>query len=455
MNFEYLNSLLSERKYSALVKELYEMNAVDAADFLAIVSDEDLPKVFRMLKKGIAAEIFAELESDTQEKIIHVFSDQEFSKILDQLYIDDVMDMLDELPANVVDRIIKNADKQTRAEINRFLKYEEDSAGSVMTSEFVRIRASMTVADAVSCIRRVGAHKETVYVVYVTDNARVLKGTIELRDLLFAKEDDIIEDIMEKSVISALTTDHQEEVAQKIAKYDLLALPVVDSEDRLVGIVTVDDALDVIEEEATEDIEIMSAILPSDKPYLKTSIFETWKQRIPWLLLLMISATFTSAIITGYEGKLHTGGALGIILTAFIPMLMGTGGNAGGQSSSTIIRSLSLGEVRMGNILRVLWKELRVSILCGVTLAVASFIKTLVLDFRCDFSPQNINVSIVVSLTLFATVIMAKLVGSSLPILAKRIGLDPAVMASPFITTIVDAISLLIYFAIASALLLS
>ena len=455
MNFEYLNSLLSERKYSALVKELYEMNAVDAADFLAIVSDEDLPKVFRMLKKGIAAEIFAELESDTQEKIIHAFSDQEFSKILDQLYIDDVMDMLDELPANVVDRIIKNADKQTRAEINRFLKYEEDSAGSVMTSEFVRIRASMTVADAVSCIRRVGAHKETVYVVYVTDNARVLKGTIELRDLLFAKEDDIIEDIMEKSVISALTTDHQEEVAQKIAKYDLLALPVVDSEDRLVGIVTVDDALDVIEEEATEDIEIMSAILPSDKPYLKTSIFETWKQRIPWLLLLMISATFTSAIIKSYEGRLSTSGALGIILTAFIPMLMGTGGNAGGQSSSTIIRSLSLGEVRMGNILRVLWKELRVSILCGITLAVASFIKTLVLDFRCDFSADNINVSIVVSLTLFATVIMAKLVGSSLPILAKRIGLDPAVMASPFITTIVDAISLLIYFAIASALLLS
>ena len=453
MNFEYLNSLLSERKYSALVKELYEMNAVDAADFLAIVSDEDLPKVFRMLKKGIAADIFAELESDTQEKIIHAFSDQEFSKILDQLYIDDVMDMLDELPANVVDRIIKNADKQTRAEINRFLKYEEDSAGSVMTSEFVRIRASMTVAEAVSCIRRVGAHKETVYVIYVTDNARVLKGIVELRDLLFAREDDLIEDIMDKSVISALTTDHQEEVAQKIAKYDLLALPVVDSEDRLVGIVTVDDALDVIEEEATEDIEIMSAILPSDKPYLKTGIFETWKQRIPWLLLLMVSATFTSAIISHYEMTLAES-VYGIILTAFIPMLMGTGGNAGGQSSGTIIRSLSLGEVRMGNILRVLWKELRVSMLCGATLAVASFVKTLVLDFGCDFSPENINVSIVVALTLFATVIMAKLVGSSLPILAKRIGLDPAVMASPFITTIVDAISLLIYFAIASALLI-
>jgi len=454
MNFEYLNSLLSERKYSALVKELYEMNAVDAADFLAIVSDEDLPKVFRMLKKGIAADIFAELESDTQEKIIHAFSDQEFSKILDQLYIDDVMDMLDELPANVVDRIIKNADKQTRAEINRFLKYEEDSAGSVMTSEFVRIRASMTVSEAVSCIRRVGAHKETVYVIYVTDNARVLKGIVELRDLLFAKEDELIENIMDKSVISALTTDHQEEVAQKIAKYDLLALPVVDSEDRLVGIVTVDDALDVIEEEATEDIEKMSAMLPSDKPYLKTGVFETWRQRILWLLLLMVSATFTSAIITSYEGRLSTSGALGIVLTAFIPMLMGTGGNAGGQSSSTIIRSLSLGEVRMGNIFRVLWKELRVSMLCGVTLAVASFVKTLVLDFRCDFSPENISVSIVVSITLFSTVIMAKLVGSSLPILAKRIGLDPAVMASPFITTIVDAISLLIYFAIASAILL-
>ncbi len=454
MNFEALNSLLAERKYSALVKELYEMNAVDAAEYLAIVSDEDLPKVFRMLKKGVAAEIFAELDSDVQEKIIHAFSDQEFSKILDQLYIDDVMDMLDELPANVVDRIIKNADKQTRAEINRFLKYEDDSAGSVMTSEFVRIRSSMTVADAVSCIRRVGAHKETVYVIYVTDNARVLEGIVELRDLLFAKEDELIEDIMDKSVISALTTDPQEEVAQKIAKYDLLALPVVDSEGRLVGIVTVDDALDVIEEETTEDIEKMAAILPSDKPYLKTGIFETWKQRIPWLLLLMLSATFTSAIIGHFEGELSASGALGIILTAFIPMLMGTGGNAGGQSSGTIIRSLSLGEVRMGNILTVLWKELRVSVLCGLTLAVASFVKTLVLDFMCEFTVENINVAIVVSITLFATVIMAKLVGCSLPILAKRLGFDPAVMASPFITTIVDAISLLIYFSIAFAIIL-
>lgn len=450
MNFENFNSLLAERKYSALVRELYEINAVDAAEFLTVVSDEDLPKVFRMLKKSVAAEIFAELDSDVQEKIIHAFSDQEFSKILDQLYIDDVMDMLDELPASVVDRILKNADSQTRAEINRFLKYEEESAGSVMTSEFVRIRSSMTVAEAVNYIRRVGAHKETVYVIYVTDNSRVLEGIVELRDLLFAKEDDLIDDIMDRSVISALTTDHQEEVAMKIAKYDLLALPVVDSEGRLVGIVTVDDALDVIEEEATEDIEIMSAIVPSDKPYLKTGIFETWKQRIPWLLLLMLSATFTSAIITHYENSL----ADAVILTAFIPMLMGTGGNAGGQSSGTIIRSLSLGEVKMGNILKVLFKELRVSLICGATLAVASFIKTLVLDFACDFSTENILVSLVVSLTLFATVIMAKLVGSSLPILAKRLGFDPAVMASPFITTIVDAISLMIYFAIASAIIL-
>jgi len=450
MNFENFNSLLAERKYSALVRELYEINAVDAAEFLTVVSDEDLPKVFRMLKKSVAAEIFAELDSDVQEKIIHAFSDQEFSKILDQLYIDDVMDMLDELPASVVDRILKNADSQTRAEINRFLKYEEESAGSVMTSEFVRIRSSMTVAEAVNYIRRVGAHKETVYVIYVTDNSRVLEGIVELRDLLFAKEDDLIDDIMDRSVICALTTDHQEEVAMKIAKYDLLALPVVDSEGRLVGIVTVDDALDVIEEEATEDIEIMSAIVPSDKPYLKTGIFETWKQRIPWLLLLMLSATFTSAIITHYENSL----ADAVILTAFIPMLMGTGGNAGGQSSGTIIRSLSLGEVKMGNILKVLFKELRVSLICGATLAIASFIKTLVLDFACDFSTENILVSLVVSLTLFATVIMAKLVGSSLPILAKRLGFDPAVMASPFITTIVDAISLMIYFTIASAIIL-
>ncbi|MBR2388662.1 MAG: magnesium transporter [Clostridia bacterium] len=443
--FEELNTLLSENKYQDFIRNINEMNTIDSAEYLSTVAPENLPKVLRLLKKDKAAEIFAELESDVQEMIIISFSDRELSAILNELYIDDVMNMLDELPASIVNKILKNADKQKRAEINRFLKYEEDSAGSVMTSEFVRIRSNMTVSEAVEYIRKTGAKKETVYVIYVTDATRVLKGTVGLRDLLFAQDYEIISDIMNEAVISALTTDDRESVAMKISKYDLLALPIVDSEERLVGIVTVDDALDVIEEEATEDIERMAAMAPSDKPYLKTGVFEIFKNRIPWLLLLMISSTVTSAIISHYEAAL----ASMVILTSFIPMLMGTGGNAGSQSSVTIIRGISLDEIKMGNIFKVLFKELRVSILCGAVLAIATFIKVILID------RASVAVSFVVALTLLAAIIVAKLVGCSLPILAKRLGFDPAVMASPFITTIIDAVTLILYFAIASSLLLS
>lgn len=369
--------------------------------------------------------------------------DSEISKFIDNLAMDDTVNMLEEMPASVVQRILKSVTPEHRNEINRFLKYSEDSAGGLMTSEFLCIRSHLTVSEAVSYIRRTGIDKETVYVIYVIDISRRLLGIIELKDLLFANEDDMIADIMDCSVIFAATSDDKESVANIISKYDLLALPIVDSENRLVGIVTVDDALDVINEEATEDIEKMVAIVPTDKPYLKVGVFETWLKRIPWLLVLMLSAAFTGSIITHYES------ALGqvVILTAFIPMLMGSGGNAGGQASVTIIRSLSLGEVRMGNILRILWKEFRVSLLCGITLSLAAFAKVILVD-RC-----SLTIALVVSLSLLATVIVAKLVGASLPILAKRIKLDPAVMASPFITTIVDAVSLIIYFNIATRLL--
>ncbi len=451
MDFEKLDLLLSENKYSEFIKTVDEMNVVDLAEYFTTISDEDLPKVLRMFKKGKAAEIFAELDTDIQETIISSFSDFELSKILTQLYIDDVMDMLDELPANIVDRILKNANKERRAEINRLLKYPDDSAGSLMNSDLARIRSNMTVSQAIEHIRKTGARKETVYVIYVTDNTRLLQGIVELRDLLFADEDQLIEDIMDTTVISALTTDDKESVAMKISKYDLLALPVVDSENRLVGIVTVDDALDVIEEENTEDIEMMAAMVPSDKPYLKTGVFEIFKNRIPWLLLLMVSATVTSAIIASYEAAL----AGMVILTSFIPMLMGTGGNAGSQASVTIIRGISLDEIKMGNIFRVLFKELRVSLLCGLALAIATFFKVLYIDCATmDISKEvALEVAFVVAITLLVAVVVAKLVGCSLPILAKRLGFDPAVMASPFITTIIDAVTLVIYFQIASAML--
>ncbi len=443
MDYEKLLELLDENKFVEFMNALDSMNAVDAAELLSSVDDATLPKIFRLMKKDTAAEIFAELDPDTQEKVIQTMRDTEIAKFMDRLFVDDAVDMLEELPANVVNRILKNTTPQKRQELNRFLNYPPDSAGGIMTSEFLSIHAGMTVADAVETIRHTGVKKETVYVIYVTDRSRVLVGTVELKDLLFARPDEIISDIMNTEVISVPTTEDKESTAALISRYDLLALPVVDSEKRLVGIVTIDDAVDVITEEATEDIEIMAAMAPSDKPYLKTGVFSIWLKRIPWLLLLMISATFTGIIISHYESSL---GQV-VILTAFIPMLMDTGGNAGSQASVTIVRGLSVGEIHMKDIFQVLWKEFRVSLLCGITLSVAAFGKAMLIDRTTPL------IALVVSITLFASVVVAKLVGCSLPILAKRLKLDPAVMASPFITTIVDAVSLMIYFSVATLLL--
>ncbi len=441
---ERLNSLLEEKKYTEFISLINSMNIVDAAEFFQSTEEQNLYKAFRLLKKDLAAEIFAELDPELQELIISSMNDSEISTFLDMLAMDDTVNMLEEMPANVVERVLKSVTSEHRKEINRFLQYSEDSAGGLMTPEFIAIRSHLTVGEAVAHIRETGIDKETVYVIYVVDRAKHLLGYVELSDLLFAKEGALISDIMDSAVISACTSDDKETVANMISKYDLLVLPITDSENRLVGIVTVDDALDVINEETTEDIEKMAAIVSTDDtPYLKVGVFATWLKRIPWLLFLMISAAFTGSIITHYES------ALGqvVILTAFIPMLMGSGGNAGGQASVTIIRSLSLGEVRMGDILRILWKELRVSLLCGATMSAAAFAKVYFFD------RSGMAIALVVSLSLLVTVVVAKLVGASLPILAKRIKLDPAVMASPFITTIVDAVSLMIYFAIATRIL--
>ena len=440
MTFEELSELLAQNKLVDFMRAIDEMNAIDAAEYLAYVDPAILPKVFRLLKKDTAANIFAELDPEAQETIITSITDAEISRLVDELFIDDTVDMLEELPASVVSRILRAASPQTRNEINKFLNYPSISVGSVMTSEFISVLSNMTVSEAIERVRRTGHEKETIYVIYVTDNRRVLRGFIELKDLIFSPQTELIENVMDTTVVSANTLDNREVSASLISKYDLLALPVVDKEGRLVGIVTVDDAMDVIEEEATEDIEIMAAISPTVKPYLKMGIFETWKNRIPWLILLLLSSTFTGSIITHYEEAL---GSM-VILTAFIPMLMGTGGNAGGQASATIIRGLSLGEIKMGNILRILWKEFRISLMCGVSLAALIFVKALIVD------KASVEVALVVAVSLLFTVILAKIVGCALPILAKRVGFDPAVMASPFITTIVDAASLLIYFQIAS-----
>lgn len=456
-DMEKLNQLLEEKKYSQLVRELDEIPPVDAAEFLASLPENRAAVIFRMLKKDSAAEIFAELDPDLQTKLVGLMTDREVKEIYEELYVDDAVDTLEEMPANVVKRILQLATPQTRAEINRFLAYPEDSAGSVMTSEFIDLKKSMTCEQAIAHIRKTGLDKETVYVAYVTDRSRILQGVVPLKQLLFAKPDDVIEDIMNPNVIFAHTSDDQETVANMISHYDLIALPIVDNENRLVGIVTVDDALDVLEAEATEDIEKMAAILPTDKPYFKTGVFETWKKRIPWLLLLMISATFTSMIIRNYESKI----AHVAILTAFFPMLMDTGGNAGGQTSVTIIRSLSLGEVRLRDVFRVIWKEFRVACLCGVTIAAATFLKVFAIDFHFQINSMleggvlqnNLIICAVVCITVFFAIVVAKLVGAILPIGAKRLGFDPAVMASPFITTIVDAVTLMIYFAVASMLL--
>ena len=452
--FESLEDLLDNKKYADFVRELEKLNPIDAADFFENLPPKRIPAVFRLLKKDSAAEVFAELDAPLQERIISAMTDREISVIVEDLFLDDAVDMLTEMPANIVRRIKKNTTPETRAQINRLLAYPEDSAGSVMTSEFVDLRKTMTVSEAIKHIRQTGIDKETVYTAYVIDDSRILEGIVSFKDLLFSARDALIGDIMEPNIIYANTLDDQETVADIIAKYNLLSLPIVDRESRLVGIVTVDDALDVIEEETTEDIEKMAAILPTDKPYMRTSVWENFKKRIPWLLLLMLTATFTGTIITMLEGKIDAlDFPLVLSLSAFIPMLMSTGGNAGGQSSVTVIRALSLGEIEPKDILRVVWKEIRIAMLCGACVFVACFIKTWAYDCKFNTEPQYLMIAAAVSATVFVAIVLAKLIGAVLPIGAKVIRLDPSVMASPFITTIVDTLTLLVYFLIVIYLL--
>lgn len=440
---ERIKDLIENKKWANLKEILEDMNEQDIAELFMELDEHAVTLVYRLLPKELAAEVFVNMEPDYQETLIRAFSDAELREVLDELYVDDAVDVIEEMPATLVKRILQHTDPEMRKSINEILRYPEDSAGSIMTIEYVDLKRNMTVSDAFTRIRRTGVDKETIYTCYVTDSKRKLKGVVTAKDLMLADENDLIRDIMDSHVLSASTSEDKEVVADMFQKYDLLALPVVDSEERLVGIITVDDAIDVLQEEATEDIEKMAAITPTDKPYLKMSAFETWKKRIPWLLLLMVSATFTGKIIQHFESAL----AAQVILTSFIPMLMDTGGNCGGQASVTIIRSLSLGDIEFKDIFKVVWKEFRVAILCGVTLAIANFAKMMLVD---RVEPI---IAAVVCLTLVCTIIVAKFIGCTLPILAKAVKLDPAVMASPFITTIVDALSLLVYFSFATNLL--
>lgn len=442
---------LEKKDFATLKPILAEMNGTDVAAAFEEVKEEDFPVLFRILPKDLAAETFVELDRDTKETLIHKLSDRELKAVVDELFVDDTVDLLEEMPALVVKRLLAVADKETRGYINEILKYPKDSAGSVMTVEFVSLRAGWKVSDAFAKIRKTAIDKETIYTCYVTDDERKLLGLVTAKTLLLADPDAKIGDIMEDNVIFSYTTDDKEDVANKISDYGFLAIPVVDRETRLVGIVTVDDAIDVLQEEATEDIAKMAATAPTNKPYLKTSVFEIWKSRIPWLLVLMISATFTGLILNTYEARLN---AISSVLFACVPMMMDTGGNAGSQASVTVIRSFALGELKTRDLGKVLWKELRAAILLGITLAAACFVKLTVIDnllFGFDgYTPLR---CFVVSLALCVTVVIAKAVGCSLPILAKKCKLDPAVVASPFITTIVDALSLILYCSLSVALL--
>ena len=446
-----LTALLADKKYATIRDILITMNPSDIASIFDELEEERLPLLFRLLPKELAAETFVEMEPDAQEMLIRGFSDSELREVLDELYVDDAVDLVEEMPANVVRRILSQADPQMRKEINEILRYPENSAGSIMTTEYVSLRPNMTVEEAILRIRRTGVDKETIYTCYVTKD-RTLIGLVTVKDLLLTEDDDTkIEQIMETNVISVSTHTDQEEVAQMFSKYNFLALPVVDAESRMVGIVTFDDAMDVMEDEATEDMEIMGGMTPSDKTYLRSTTFDLFKHRIPWLMLLMVSATFTGMIITGFENALR----VQVALTAFIPMLMDTGGNSGSQSSVTVIRALSLGELEFSDILQVIWKEVRTAVLCGVSLAAACFAKIMLVDrLLMGNTDVTVMVAAVVCITMALTVLVAKVIGCSLPMLAKKVGFDPAVMASPFITTIVDAISLLVYFGVATLLLL-
>ena len=442
-NLDEIRELLEGKQYTRLRQKMADMNDADVAAVLEEMEAEEALKVFRILPKSMAADVFSYLAVDNQQFIITSLSDKEAASIVDNLMADDATDLLEEMPANLVKKILANAKADTRKDINHLLRYPEDCAGSLMTVEYVDLKENLTVEEAIGRIRRIGVDSETINICYVLDSQRTLVGTVALRYLLLSQPEEIIGDIMHEDVIAVHTMMDQEEVASMFQKYDFAVMPVVDNENRLVGIITFDDIMDIVQEETTEDIEKMAAIVPSDKPYMKTGIFETYKKRIPWLLFLMISATFTGKIITSFEDALSAC----VILTAFIPMLMDTGGNAGGQTSVTIIRGISLNEIAFHDILRIIWKEARVALLCGLTLSAANFAKLMLYD------KVGIYVAIVVCMTLIAAVLFAKIVGCVLPLCAKQIGFDPAVMASPCITTIVDALSLLIYFQIASAVL--
>lgn len=442
--YERIYNLIEQKDIVNLKLELLKLNEADIAEILDEIDDnEKRIRIFRLLPKTIAADVFADLDLDNQQNIITSLSMKEAGTILDNLFADDAVDLIEEMPANIVTKLLKNTTKETRADINFLLKYPINSAGSIMNTAYIDLKENITVNQAIEKIRKEKEDTETLNICFVLDKERKLKGAIFLKDLLFNKPETLIKDIMETKVLYVNTYDDQEEVANSFSKYDVNTMPVVDSENRMVGIITIDDIVDIMEQEATEDIEKMAAISPTDKPYMKTSVFETWKKRIPWLLLLMISATFTGKIIQTYEEAL----ASYVILTSFIPMFMDTGGNAGGQASVTIIRGISLKEIEFKDILKIMWKEFRVAILTGITLAAANFIKLLVID------KVNMSIASVVCLTLIITIIFAKIVGCTLPLFAKKVGFDPAVMASPFITTIVDALSLITYFQIATILL--
>lgn len=445
-----METLLEEKKLKLLQSYLEDNDAYDVAEFLSELPHHEMTMVFRMLSKEQGAEVFAELEAEDQEYIINSITDSELGVILDELYLDDTVDMMEELPANVVKRVMRIATPETRSLINQYLKYPENSAGSIMTAEFIDLKKYMSVKESFARIRRIGADKETIYTCFVTSADRKLEGIVSVRDLIMAEDDTIIESIMNDNVIFALTTDDQEDVSDMFSNYDLIAIPVVDKEHRLVGIVTVDDVIDVMEQEATEDIEKMAGITPSDKPYSRTGVFDLWKTRFPWLMLLMLSATFTGMIINGFEDALSAQA----VLIAFIPMLMGTGGNSGSQASTSVIRSLSIGDSAPSDVLSVIWKELRVAALCGASLAVVNFVKMFLVDrLLLGNSDITVAVALTVCFAIVFIVIFAKAVGCTLPIIAEKLGIDPAVMASPLISTVTDAVSLLIYFSIAKLLL--
>ena len=445
-----LIKLLDDKKYQTLKDILTTMNGADIAAVFEEMDEERTPLLFRLLPKELAAETFAELSPELQEHLIRGFSDKELREVVSELYVDDAADLVEEMPASVVKRILAQADPEMRREINEILRYPENSAGSIMTTEYVSLRPSMTIAEALQRIRRTGVDKETIYTCYVTKERRLI-GTVSVKDMLLCPDENTpVSEIMDENVISVNTMTDQEEVAQMLSKYNFLALPVVDTDGRMVGIVTFDDAIDVLVEETTEDIEKMAGMLPSEKTYLRSTPWDLFKHRIPWLLLLMVSATFTGMIITSFESAL----AAQVVLTAFIPMLMDTGGNSGSQASVTVIRALSLGELELRDLPKVVWKEVQTAVLCGVALAMLCFVKIMVFD-RMILGNTDITVmtAFVVCLTMAVTVLVAKVVGCTLPLFAKKLGFDPAVMASPFITTIVDALSLLVYFGIANALL--